>query len=713
MLSAEGPQIGLSMELISFFITCPIALIRHHLALHIEFSDSPVDGLRQEWHRVRDKLCTYRRDDRRRSTPPSQVRALSSDWIRIMLFTKFTPAVLLLLIALAAVITVRPAQAQTRTETVLYSFTGGADGYTPTAGVIRDSAGNLYGTTEQGGATGYGTVFKVDNTGVETVLYSFCSIRIGSVCTDGAFPISGLVEDAAGNLYGTTLAGGNSNPSCLNGTCGTLFKIDSTGQETVLYAFCSVANCTDGYSPQAGLIQDAAGNLYGTTYLGGNSNPSCFNGSCGTLFKLDNTGRETVLYAFCSVANCADGYAPEAALMQDAAGNLYGSTFLGGNANANCSGGSCGTLFKVDSTGRETLLYAFCSAANCSDGASPYLSALIMDAAGNLYGTTTSGGNSGKLFPSGSGTVFKLDTAGHETVLYAFCAVRGCTDGVGPSSSLIQDGRGNLYGATCCGGSSNYAYLYGVGTIFKLDSVGKESVIYKFCAHFNINNPCPDGASPAGLIADAGGNLYGTTCCGGGKDAGVVFKLAGTIRVSLTSSLNPSYVGQSVALKAVVSGSGVTPTGSVAFKAGTTVLGTVALDNGQATLTTTFSKREDVSIVASYSGDQNYQATNSKQLKQAVQQYTTSTALASSLNPSTHGQAVTFTATVSSAGPTPTGFVTFKNGSTNLGKAPLSGNVATITTSTLPVGTLPITARYDGDAAHASSTSPVLQQVVN
>jgi probable HAF family extracellular repeat protein len=183
--------------------------------------------------------------------------------------------------------------------------------------------------------------------------------------------------------------------------------------------------------------------------------------------------------------------------------------------------------------------------------------------------------------------------------------------------------------------------------------------------------------------------------------------------LTLTSGLNPSYVGQSVTLSVLVSGAGATPTGSVAFKEGTAVLGTVTLTDGRAGLTTTFPKSGTSSIVASYSGDGNYKSANSGTLKQVVKQYTTGTALASSLNPSIYGQAVTLTATVSSIGPTPTGTVAFKNGTASLGSATISAGVAKLTKSTLPAGTLTVTASYAGDAAHKKSTSPPVSEVVN
>lgn len=606
---------------------------------------------------------------------------------------------------------------------VLYSFCPGGspctDGSTPTGGLIQDAAGNLYGTTTSGGAHSGGTVFKVDNTGQETVLYSFCS---AAKCTDGSGPNAGLIRDTAGNLYGTTTYGG---ASAINGGAGggTVFKLDNTGHETVLYNFCSAANCTDGATPYAGLIVDSASNLYGTT-LDGGANSKCY-GGCGVVFKLKTTGQETVLYSFCSVntpVKCSDGNAPYAGLIEDAAGNLYGTTSLGGtDDNGYGIFGGGGTVFKVDNTGHYTVLYSFCSLGSCTDGFN-LRGGLIQDAAGNLYGTTVEGGvNTFGDNGNGGGTVFKLDNAGHETVLYSFCSTGGtnCTDGAAPKASLIKDAAGNLYGTTQAGGANTYPDVCGAGcgAVFKLDNTGQETVLYSFCPD---QNQCTDGAFPdGGLIEDAAGNLYSTTRAGGASgvqilNAGTVFKLATVFAtVTLTSHPNPSYVDQSVTFSALVSGNGATPTGSVTFEEGTNSLGTVTLSNGKADLMTTFSAAGSFSIVANYSGDQTYGPATSDPLTQVVNQYPTSTALASSVNPSSYGQAVTFTATVSSAGPTPTGTVTFKNGSKSLGSAALSGGVAKITTSKLKVGTFTITASYGGDAANARSTSPALKQVVN
>ena len=374
--------------------------------------------------------------------------------------------------------------AQGQTFTVLYAFKGGTDGASLIGGVVRDNAGNLYGTTGNGGAFSKGTVFKLDATGDETVLYSFTG------GADGAIPLAGLMRDAAGNLYGTTEHGGDLTCNTNIG-CGTVFKLDTTGKETVLYSFKGKA---DGSAPVAGVIRDAAGNLYGTTQLGG-----IF--SSGTVFKLDTTGKETVLYTFTGGRGGTDGYFPDGALIRDAAGNLYGTTQLGGNF-------SFGTVFKVDSSGKETILYRFKGGSN---GDQP-VGALIMDKAGNLYGANQGGGT------SYDGNVFKLNTAGKETVLYSFT---GFSDGVYPAAGVIADAEGNLYGTTQYGGGVT-CFGDGCGTVFKLDKTGKETVLYSFTGG-------ADGASPvAGLVRDAAGNLYGTTAFGGDSvcGCGVVFKIA-------------------------------------------------------------------------------------------------------------------------------------------------------------------------------------------
>jgi uncharacterized repeat protein (TIGR03803 family) len=363
--------------------------------------------------------------------------------------------------------------AQPQTFSILHSFRGGLDGTNLYGGVILDARGNVYGTTYGAGnsgcsAPGCGTVFRVNPSRRETVLYRFAGMP------DGQNSTGTLVRDSAGNLYGTTQNGGTDGH-------GTVFKLDTTGTETVLHSFAN--GPTDGGYPSAGLIRDAAGNLYGTTPSGGTSDN-------GTVFKVDSTGVETVLHLF---TNVPDGASPNAGLIRDAAGNLYGTTIAGGVGY--------GTVFKVSSTGVETVLYSFTGG---TDGLVPE-GGLVRDSAGNLYGTTFYGG------VSNFGTVFKLNTTGLETVLYSFT---GGGDGQNPQAGLVRDTAGNLYGTTEFGGTSN------LGTVFKLDTSGIETVLHTF------TGTSTDGRQPfAGVTLDTAGNLYGTTFGGGAFGFGIVFKL--------------------------------------------------------------------------------------------------------------------------------------------------------------------------------------------
>jgi uncharacterized repeat protein (TIGR03803 family) len=351
-------------------------------------------------------------------------------------------------------------------QSVLYSFTGSADGGTPSSGVIRDSAGNFYGTTYSGGSAGLGTVYKLDTSGHETVLHSFTG------GADGATPIGGVIRDAAGNLYGTTINGGPSN-------AGVVYKINTTGQENILYNFGGGA---DGAGPTCGVIRDAAGNLYGTTAGGGSG--------YGTVYKLDTTGHETVLHSFTAGQ---DGVTPQAGVTRDSAGNLYGTTIGGGL-------GFTGVVYKVTPTGGESVLYSFTGG---SDGGFPY-AGVVRDSAGNLYGAATIGG------PSSGGVVYKLDPAGHQTVLYGFGMGAG---GSSPDSAPVLDSAGNLYGTTELGGLANN------GVVYEIDNSGHQTVLYSFPGDSG-------GADPtSGVIRDSAGNLYGTAGSGGPANAGVVYKL--------------------------------------------------------------------------------------------------------------------------------------------------------------------------------------------
>jgi uncharacterized repeat protein (TIGR03803 family) len=361
--------------------------------------------------------------------------------------------------------------------TVLHNFSG-SDGEYPHAALIQDGSGNFYGTTTGGGANGFGTVFKLDGSGTLTILHSFDD-------SDGASPASALIRDNSGNFFGTTFDGG------ANGL-GTVFRLDSSGTLTPLHSF----DGGDGANPDAVLFQDGSGDLYGTTVNGGPS-------GWGTLFRLDASGTLTTLHTF----NYTNGANPYAALIQDGSGNLYGTTVNGGV-------GGYGSVFRLDASGTLSTLHPFAN----SDGAHPY-AALIRDGSGNLYGTTF-----GVSLADIGGTVYKLDDSGTLTTLHAF----GGFDGDNPYGALIQDGSGNLYGTTSEGGTGL------AGTVFKLDPVGTLTTLHNF-------HSSDGGDLEAALTQDSSGNLYGTTLLGGTNFfAGTVFKLETTENLTTLHNFSES-----------------------------------------------------------------------------------------------------------------------------------------------------------------------------
>src|SRR5208282_683052 len=378
-----------------------------------------------------------------------------------------------------------PAQAQT--YTVLYTFTGGTDGAFPAAPLIRDAAGNLYGTTGENAQAGCnsncGNVFKIDPSGKETTLHTFKGGK------DGSAPSSGVVRDQAGNLYGTTINGGKGA-----GSLGVVYTLDPTGKETILHYFPKTPK--DGIAPD-GVVLDSQGNLYGTTIEG--PGKGCGFG-CGIIFKLNKAGKETIATRFNETGYWQAGY-----LVRDAAGNEYGVTGIGGGTG--CGGIGCGAVFKVDTAGKLSVVYAFQGG---SDGIEPN-GPVVIDKAGNLYGVTWEGGNTGPCPPSGCGTVYKIDKTGKETVLHKF----SLGDGFLPYGALVLDSKGNLYGTTFAGGAS--CPVSGCGTVYKLDKKGKETVLYSFTGQ-------TDGGFPlAGLVRDEAGNLYGTAYNGGYTKTGLCF----------------------------------------------------------------------------------------------------------------------------------------------------------------------------------------------
>ncbi|HEX3431729.1 MAG TPA: choice-of-anchor tandem repeat GloVer-containing protein [Rhizomicrobium sp.] len=330
------------------------------------------------------------------------------------------------------------------TETVLYAFTDGKDGGYPLAGVMMDAAGNLVGTTSYGGNYGAGTVFAVRPNGSERTLYTFCA---RSNCKDGAYPYAGLIADSVGNLYGTTLAGGNTKsaycPVAATPGCGTIFEVATDGKETVLHDF---RGRRDGAYPQAALYADSGGNLYGTTAGGGST--GCGGYGCGTVFKVARDGTETIVHAFRDGKQ--DGAYPVARLIADSAGNLYSTTNKGGAYD-------CGTVFRIATDGSESLLYSF-KGKRYGDGEFPQ-AGLLIDASGNLYGTTVNGGTR-RRHSDGDGIIFELATNGTEIVLYPFCSETFCKDGSRPYGDLTwkASDQTTLYGTA----SQNGAHGHGV-----------------------------------------------------------------------------------------------------------------------------------------------------------------------------------------------------------------------------------------------------------
>jgi uncharacterized repeat protein (TIGR03803 family) len=366
------------------------------------------------------------------------------------------------------------ALAQTQTFTTLYNFTGGPDGAGPLAGVIQDSVGNLYGTTGWGGSSDWGVAYELNTVGTESVLHSF------SGNPDGGQPVTPVIRDKAGGIYGTTAWGGSS----FN---GTVFKIDTAGNETVLYNF---TGRPDGCDLQQGLVRDKAGNLYGTA-------EECGPYGWGTIFKVNSAGKFTLLHSF---TKSDGGYPANGHLTLDNAGNLYGVTYLGGSHPCDLGFG-CGVLYELSKTGKFTVLHSF---AGGSDGCNPF-GALAQDNAGNLYGTTAS-------IDCGSanyGTIWKVSREGKETILHHFAG--GTLDGCNPYAGVARDAKGNLYGVTWqCGANLYY------GALYKLSVKGRLTLLHSFDGS--------DGIWPSGEVwRTTKGTLFGTTYSGGTYDNGTVW----------------------------------------------------------------------------------------------------------------------------------------------------------------------------------------------
>jgi uncharacterized repeat protein (TIGR03803 family) len=424
-----------------------------------------------------------------------------------------------------------PGTARAGVPTTLYDFCAQpdcADGSEPEAALIQDKAGNLYGTTVLGGKYNSGTVFALShNRGrpawTENVLYSFCV----SGCGEGAGPPWGsLVMSPSGAIYGATALGGGLNKQ------GSVFELtfdNSTNEwtEKTLYNFCSANLCSDGRWANGSLILSPTGTIFGTTLFGGNEDH-------GTVFALipNQAGSWThvVLYAFCQIKRrniCIDGSNPGGGLALDDEGRLYGTTQSGGRRHS-------GTVFELAphsaTVYTETVLHDFCRRPGCTDGAAP-AGGLVMSAnQQRFFGTTSDGGP----LSTDAGVVFQLTrktTAPWPTrVIYSFCSLGRCADGFSPYSiPHLLFRAGHLFGATVYGGTrTSGGNGYGGGTVFELAADGpppwRETVLYSFCQAGGI--ACSDGQQPmAGLTAAGASKFHGATRLGGLHGGGTVFEI--------------------------------------------------------------------------------------------------------------------------------------------------------------------------------------------
>jgi len=407
---------------------------------------------------------------------------------------------------------------------VLYAFIGDGDGGNPVAGLVLDTAGNLYGTTSFGGNSSgsFGVVFNVNpSTRTETVVYNFQGF------SDGARPAAALIMDASGNLYGTTPAGGGfSSSTCGNQgavDCGTVFKLNpSTQAETVLYSF---KGGSDGSSPVAPLVMDATGNLYGTTLTGGAST-NCF-GGCGIVFKLNpSTGVETVLYNF---TGTPDGANPQARVIFDTAGNLYGTTSAGG-ASKTCT--ACGTVFKLDTSNNETQLHVFAGPAGAPPDGAASVTGLTTDGAGNVYGTTVAGG------ALGMGIVFDLSLPAQQPPTITNISPASAIAG-GAAFNLIVNGTNFVSGSTVSFSANARATTFVNAT--QLTAVILASDIAS-AGTFNVTVANPGGETSNSVsftvltaqqatqsIIDAVNPLFSQGVLNGGQDNSLVSQLQHTI----------------------------------------------------------------------------------------------------------------------------------------------------------------------------------------
>jgi uncharacterized repeat protein (TIGR03803 family) len=405
--------------------------------------------------------------------------------------------------------------APAQTFVTLASF-GGSNGQSPYAPLVQGTDGNFYGTTRDGGANNYGTVFKITDAGVLTSLQSFND-------SNGAYPQGPLLLGGDGRLYGTASGGEVLIFQCGAG-CGTVFDITPHGALTTLGVF----DLTDGAEP-AGSVLYVDGDSYGTTLTGGTGS-LCY-GGCGTVFKIARDGTITTLHSF----DVIDGWNPGAALVEGHDGGFYGTT-IGGGTGSSCLNG-CGTVFEITPKGVLTTLHSF----DVADGVQPQ-GPLVQGADGSLYGTTWGGG------ANFNGTIFKVTPSGAFKTLHSF----NYSDGAAPSGTMVQASDGDFYGTTWGGG--NASCTFGCGTVFRMTPNGRVTTLHSFDS--------TDGSSPyGGLFEATNGKLYGTTEYGGLDGDGTIFSLDLGLNALVETAPTSGRTGSSV----IVLGGNLTGCTNVTF----------------------------------------------------------------------------------------------------------------------------------------------------
>jgi len=427
-------------------------------------------------------------------------------------------------LAFAAVLVITSQLAHAQTFAVVHDFTTADSSQPEQGGLIQATNGNLYGTTQYGGVSSMGSVFKMTPGGTVTTVYNFCPPGSEGNCVD-AFQPGALTLGANGKIYGSTIGGGGES-------VGLVFEMTPAGAMTVLTAFCGLAPDDDnacGANPVGALVQGTNGAFYGVTAAGGVLGQ-------GVAFAITNAGSFYNLHGFaCIEFTCNNPDELAAGLVQGTDGNFYGTTMEGGTGafgGGNSGGQYGGSVFKLTPKGALTTLYSFCSLADCTDGQSP-TGALVQGADGNFYGTTRFGGLGSQCYNGnpgieGCGTVFQITPEGTLTTLYSFCTQSGCTDGQNPVAGMIQGNDGNFYGTTYNGGTARSSACSDnpCGTIFQMTPSGMLTTLHSFCAK---GQDCPSGGGPvAPLVQYTNGDFYGTTTFGGSEDSfnGTVFSLS-------------------------------------------------------------------------------------------------------------------------------------------------------------------------------------------